>query len=53
LKKGQKKAESFKQMNIKYPTNLKMAKWAETCSERQRKPTIKLHADRNITRKTH
>jgi hypothetical protein len=28
-------AESFKHMKIKYTTHLKMAMWAETCSERQ------------------
>jgi hypothetical protein len=27
--------ESFKHMKIKYPTHMKMAMWAETCSKRQ------------------
>jgi hypothetical protein len=35
VKKKSSKAESFKQMNIKYPTHLKMAMLAETCSEKQ------------------
>jgi hypothetical protein len=36
-------------MKIKYPTHLKMAMQAETCSETMKTNTIKLHADGNIT----
>jgi hypothetical protein len=42
-------AESFKHMKIKYPTHMKMAMLAETCSQTVKTNTIKLHADGNIT----
>jgi hypothetical protein len=51
-KKGRKKQRS-KNMKIKYPTPLKMAMYAETCSETVKTNTLKLHADGNITCNTH
>jgi hypothetical protein len=36
-------------MKTKYPTHMKMAMLAETCSETVKTNTIKLHADGNIT----
>jgi hypothetical protein len=52
VKKGS-EAESFKHMKIKYPIHLKMAMYAETCSETVKTNTIKLHADGNIACNTH
>jgi hypothetical protein len=48
VKKRQKssEAESLKQINIKYPTHLKIALQTETYSERQWKPTYNKAAGR-------
>jgi hypothetical protein len=55
VKNGRKKQRSgiLQTYEKKNPTHLKMAMYAESCSETVKSNTIKLHADGNITFNTH